>query len=906
MKINYLLATTILLAPFLMLKATAQSFGTDIAFENNNRATGDAGSAFNLTLNGTVSTFRNLGMQGFGRIDATLKDSSGESFGGFSGMSLDQRSWKKNGDGSYSGTFIALGDRGRNDPAAGIFSDYRNRIINVGFNFTPYTGTATVTTPQVTLTSTTPTVTSFLKDQNGNFFTGGNPTGATTAQSISLNGTTYQVPFNGNSTNPNRISMDSEALAIRKDGSFYIGDEYTGGAYYFDSGGTLKGIIGLPAAVIPRVTSTGAVEYNSVATTSFGRRGNQGLEGLVLTPDGKKLVGLMQSALVQDTNGSNQQTRNYTRLMIWDVSNNATPTSTSEHYVVELPTFNSTFGGGAVNRTAAQSEILALNDKQFLVLSRDGGGQGGGSAIAPGFKSVMMVDISNATNIAGTTYETSYTPVATGGALVTGVTAASANSQLVNLINTTQVAKYGFNSALAHTGVTNNTLINEKFEGMALVSALDPANPNDYFLFVASDNDFITTSGVSAGTTPDANTDGDGNSTTYNDGYNNNNTVQVYRITLPTYIDPARVLIAQEAVIPTAFIQSSIAASAGRALTADVAGRLSNVRSIGSVNPNVQNRVAMNRLLQTNVLYAGISGGVSDMPKEMAAANLADPQFRWDGFVSGIYSKVDQEKTGFFDGYDSDLYSGSVGVDHRFSNGLVLGLAAGYVGGETNLFPNASSSGGKIDNDGLSLSPYLTYAYRNFYVDASYAYGYQDYDISIGLTNGSPNLTSKTEGHSHSIYVKPGWDFYSGLFTHGPTFSASYQNTTTDAYTLTNGNAAEQQALDAQTQESLLLGPGYHVNYNYIRGLWRIIPELRLSYDIEMLDDNRSVTVRTGSLGTVSSDTRATGNMNYLRPGLGLQSIWNDRIRANVGYDFTQGEDDYAAHTVSTSLTIGF
>jgi hypothetical protein len=220
MNCKLLLLTATILGPLLVGETFAQSFGTDIAFENNNRATGDAGSAFDLTLNGTVSTFRNLGMQGFGRIDATLKDSSGESFGGFSGMSLDQRSWKKNGDGSYSGTFIALGDRGRNDPAAGIFSDYRNRIINVGFNFTPYTGTATVTTPQVTLTSTTPTVTSFLKDQNGNFFTGGNPTGATTAQSISLNGTTYQVPFNGNSTNPNRISMDSEALAIRKDGSF--------------------------------------------------------------------------------------------------------------------------------------------------------------------------------------------------------------------------------------------------------------------------------------------------------------------------------------------------------------------------------------------------------------------------------------------------------------------------------------------------------------------------------------------------------------------------------------------------------------------------------------------------------------------------------------------------------------
>ena len=31
-----------------------------------------------------------------------------------------------------------------------------------------------------------------------------------------------------------------------------------------------------------------------------------------------------------------------------------------------------------------------------------------------------------------------------------------------------------------------------KFESLALVSALDAANPNDYFLFTAADNDFIT------------------------------------------------------------------------------------------------------------------------------------------------------------------------------------------------------------------------------------------------------------------------------------------------------------------------------------------------------------------------------------------------------------------------------
>jgi hypothetical protein len=34
--------------------------------------------------------------------------------------------------------------------------------------------------------------------------------------------------------------------------------------------------------------------------------------------------------------------------------------------------------------------------------------------------------------------------------------------------------------------------LSEKWEGMALVPALDPANPQDFFLFVSNDNDFVT------------------------------------------------------------------------------------------------------------------------------------------------------------------------------------------------------------------------------------------------------------------------------------------------------------------------------------------------------------------------------------------------------------------------------
>jgi hypothetical protein len=74
-----------------------------------------------------------------------------------------------------------------------------------------------------------------------------------------------------------------------------------------------------------------------------------------------------------------------------------------------------------------------------------------------------------------------------------------------------------------HNGEPNDrNNLSEKWEGMALVPALDPANPNDYFLFVTNDNDFITQNGYQAG-----------RPYKYASGLEVDTMILVYRITLP-------------------------------------------------------------------------------------------------------------------------------------------------------------------------------------------------------------------------------------------------------------------------------------------------------------------------------------------------------------------------------------
>ena len=74
-----------------------------------------------------------------------------------------------------------------------------------------------------------------------------------------------------------------------------------------------------------------------------------------------------------------------------------------------------------------------------------------------------------------------------------------------------------------HNGAPNDhNNLSEKWEAMSLVSVLDPKLPDDYFLFVANDNDFLTQDGFQVGAPYKA-----------DDGADVDTMFLVYQVTLP-------------------------------------------------------------------------------------------------------------------------------------------------------------------------------------------------------------------------------------------------------------------------------------------------------------------------------------------------------------------------------------
>lgn len=444
-----------------------------------------------VSLNGR--TFINRGLVGAGRLPADTVDFLGDTLGSFSSLQVAPGSWTRVGD-HYEAILWTLPDRGRNDPSANLFFDYPARLHRFRIRFSPSDGQFTLL-PDGGLK---------LRDFRGRPFTGADPGAGTLVE----RGIVLPAPASG--PGRGKVSLDAESLQFTRNGGFYIGDEYTANVYYFDRRGHLRGVIRPPAAITP--SRDGQPWFGSLQAPETGRRNNQGAEGMSLSPDGRTLFVALQSALIQDSATGNAAGRTNTRVLVYDVSRTPTPARPIAHHVVQLPAYADDGDGGAPNRTAAQSEIRALDSHSVLMLARDGAGHGAEGKKPIVYKSILLVDVTGATNLAGTGYETGtasllHDPART--ALRPGIVPA-AQTELVNMLNPVQLARFGLSI----------DALSEKWEAMDLVSVLEPDRPADYFLLVGNDNDFTARRCRMSGQPCDADLD-------------NDSRILVYRVTLP-------------------------------------------------------------------------------------------------------------------------------------------------------------------------------------------------------------------------------------------------------------------------------------------------------------------------------------------------------------------------------------
>lgn len=815
-----------------------------------------AQTATSVTLNGT--TFTNQGLQGVGRLPANLRDKFGETFGSVSAMQIDLHSWHRNADGSYGGTLYTLPDRGYNVAAT---TNYIPRYNILSLTFNPYTGTAALPAgaAQQNQIGLQLVDTVQFTDDRGTPFSGLDP--ATTGTAL-----TYRPAANGLPNLPltgtGRVALDPEGFVRATDGTIWISDEYGPYIYHFTGDGRLLSAITPPASLLPQrngALNFGAAESNPVNPT-LGRQNNQGLEGLSLSPDGRTLWVALQSAAVQDLDITSTNTsRRNTRLLSYDISNSAAPVLRSE-YVIQLPQYNNNGNPtGALNRVAAQSELLALNNTQFLLLSRDGNGFGSGatptSSPTSFYRRIDLIDVTGATNIAGTQYDTG-TSIAPRGVLAANITPVQFAS-FVNINDASQLSKFGLVNGAANNVNCRTQCLSEKWEALALVPALDAARLDDFFLFVGNDNDFVTQNGFQVGQA-------------YSDtsGVENDTTLLAYRLTLPTYVDPLAT--ESQALTGPAIGQAvgETALAANAAASADLTGRTQAIRA------GFTRRAEGSFELSAGGDWAAL--GEDDRGRR----RLSKPQ-SWSVGLAGDYAVSDTLRIGLGVNYaDSDA---------RFGN---LGHAEVKAWG---------------------VGPYATFTLPNgLYVDASYRYvDLQVDDIRRNTFAYGLTATGDTNGNGHHATVEIGSVATAGDLRYGPIVSFNYDRVKLDSWSETGALHLNLDHPDLEEQQ-LLLNVGGQISTSIDLGQGRVaVPELRLGYQEDLIkDEGQSYTTvlsnrRDSPLArntTLLHDPQGDG----IRVGVGLSLSLSQTTGLFVTGDtlFVQhGDPDYSA---GVGLRVGF
>lgn len=402
---------------------------------------------------------------------------------------------------AYAGgtTFLALPDRGPNansynplvDDTVSYIARFHTLNLSLAPSVDPETGLPFTLTPMLTDTTLLSSPTPLIYGSGAGLgvqIDGVTPLGSGAPVLNSVDHTYYFTGRSDNfdptklSTDPKGARLDPESIRVANDGqSFFISDEYGPHVYQFDqrTGRRLRSFA-LPA----NLTATNLSPQGSaeIVGNTVGRIANKGMEGLALTPDGKMLVGIMQANLEQDKKKS-------LRIVTIDVRSGVT-----HEYAYKL-----TVGSGV-------SDIVAVNNHQFLVDERDGAGRGDtplltDTASAAAVKQLFLIDLTGAvdvTSIPGPSAD--LTAYAVGKTLFLDVVAKLSAAGISPLLIPSKIEGVTFGPDVVLDGATKHTLFVAN-DSDFLATVADPfklpgdatrglvANPNQFFVFAFGDDE---------------------------------------------------------------------------------------------------------------------------------------------------------------------------------------------------------------------------------------------------------------------------------------------------------------------------------------------------------------------------------------------------------------------------------
>ena len=242
-------------------------------------------------------------------------------------------------------------------------------------------------------------------------------------------------------------------------------------------------------------------------------------------------------------------------------------------------------------------------------------------------------------------------------------------------------------------------------------------------------------------------------------------------------------------------------------------------------------------LAEMQEMVEGLLGGGAASDATEPGGLLSDKLGLWG---RGNYSFGDKDASSSAPKFDADQWGLLVGMDYRFSDKAVGGVAIAYGDSSVEFQPAGE---GQLDATSWAASLYGSmYAAKNFYLDAIVNFASVGYDANRNITyvDGTglvnENARGDTDGTTLSGGASMGYDFLLGGLTLSPTAGVFYVDATIDGFT-EDGATGLNLAYDEQNFKSFTANLGLRLTYAWNLSWGVLLPHLRTDFIREFEDE---------------------------------------------------------------------
>lgn len=277
---------------------------------------------------------------------------------------------------------------------------------------------------------------------------------------------------------------------------------------------------------------------------------------------------------------------------------------------------------------------------------------------------------------------------------------------------------------------------------------------------------------------------------------------------------------------------------------------------------------------------------------------------RWGGFINANYNRGDRDDSGREDSFDFYDYGLTGGIDYRFSDALVGGVAVSWSDTDVDF----SGGLGGIESTNWGLTAYFSYTVGAWYVDGQLGAARIEYDTRRNIVVPLPigfNSTAKgsTDADQWTASLGAGYDMKVGKATLTPYGRVDYLRLEVDGFTEKETLTGLGLDIRSQTTTSLQTALGVRASTPISTGAGVFTPYATLEWNHEYENDSDNLVAKYthDPFNTTFAIPTEKPDRDFFTLGLGVSAVYPRGLSAFVNLDTVLGLN----RTNSYAITVG-